>query len=623
MNRSFQFKVYLVLIFLVTGFTRLSVRLFEVHHAGTDEMEEEAFSARMEETVIDAPRGRILDRNKEILAISSPHYELVADRYHLVDEAQAATAVAYDRLSSLASWQRLDDKNKIAKIKREAMQLRRIMSKGYLMHQNLALSFGLLSTILNVSARDLEKKFAENCSDSNVRVASELNHSQKNAIEAMIKEKRLRGFRIVETYKRFYPNGDKACHLIGCIQEDSSLKDVKNAVKALNGIEYSFNEKLSGRNGSRKVWINRHGIVDYNIKPEISDAVAGNDICLTIDSSIQAIVENELSQCVERYKPENVAIVVMDPRQGDILAIASYPRYDLNTRQGSQYDFAKNGKYEPGSTFKSVAFAAAFDERVIKNDDLIDCENGSFRYSDQEYREKHSHGVLPAKLVLAKSSNIGTFKVALKLDQKDPLQTYIKYAKKFGFEIKNSSRSSFYNLTHGYSLFVSPLQIATFYSMIANDGKMTLPRFVLCQITPANELVEMPIESRGSVISPEAAIETREALKIVVSDGTAKRASVEGYSVAGKTGTATLWNSELNRYDDHRFCSSFVGMMPADDPRFVCAVVVRAPKQTTHDESLDGGVVAAPVFAEIAKKISKYMNMKPSLGDELKAKKQP
>lgn len=642
------------MMLFVIAFTVLSIRLSEAHSIANESTTDESSPLKEESieiTELHAPRGRILDRNEEVLALSSPHYDLVADRYLLVDVGQAATAIANDMLSCDPKWESWANEKKSGKIKLEAMRLRKTFSEGALIHQHLAQAFGLLSTVLKTSPQELEKVFLDKqCSKPNVVVASELDNSQKDAIEAMIIDKRIRGFKIVQTYKRSYPGGSKACHLIGFANWQDEKLDVNKDVKAspkqkgIKGIEATYEEKLSGQDGFKKVWLNRQGIVDYTKRlPEIIEAIPGNDVCLTLDSHIQQIVEEELRKCVSIYNPQNAAAIVMDPQSGDVLASVSYPQFNLNSKKAIQfppenskqskdfnYDFAKRGAYEPGSTFKAVTFAAAFNDKKLKSDEMINCGDGEYTYENHTYTESHHYGLLPANLVLGKSSNIGTFKVALRLGK----DRYVEYINRFGFEYKMNVKSniSFFPLTYGYSILVSPLQIASFYSMIANDGVLMQPRYVMREITPKNEMIDCPTVSKGQVISSEAARMTRDALKTVVSDGTGTKADVEGFTVAGKTGTTKIWDSNLwnpktrkkGDYSELQ-CGSFAGMMPADEARFVCVVVVRAPiaPRSGPNNKLNGGDVAAPVFAEIAKKLAVYMNIKPSLVGDKKVKKQP
>ena len=321
--------------------------------------------------------------------------------------------------------------------------------------------------------------------------------------------------------------------------------------------------------------------------------------------------------------------VIMDPYTGEVLAMASRPHFDLSTRKGSRGNIAVSDRYEPGSTFKIVALSAALEKKAINPDTPIFCEWGSWQTGGMVVKDHHPYGSLTASEVIMKSSNIGIYKIARAAGKK----SFFSYMQKFGFGERTGisltsespgriyppekwSRPSFASMSRGYEVAVTPIQMASALGVIANGGELMKP-MLLRKITDSDgQLVEQhEPQVLRRVISEKTAHQVREAMVTVVSDkGTAKRAKVEGYVVAGKTGTARKVAKGGKGYLVGQYVVSFMGFLPAENPQFTALVMIDDP----HAEGIKlyGGTIAAPVFAQLAKEAVNYLNIPPTVPKE-------
>ncbi len=339
----------------------------------------------------------------------------------------------------------------------------------------------------------------------------------------------------------------------------------------------------------------------------------GDKVQLTVDLHLQNIVEDEIDAAMREYRPQKATIILMRPETGEILAMANRPNFDLNERATAKPEEMKNraiiDMMEPGSTFKIVTAAAALNERKVRPDSIIFCENGAWSYGGKVLHDHgHGYGELSVQDILVHSSNIGAAKLALSLGE----QKFFEYIRRFGFgeqtgielpgEIRGLVRSprswtkiSITRIPMGHEVGVTPLQMTLAMAAIANGGKLVTPRIVK-SITSADGKTSTfsPIVLR-QVISPEAAAQVGNALRGVVSDrGTAAGAAVPGFTIAGKTGTAQ--KLEKGVYDAKKTVVSFSGYLPAEHPEFVGLVVLDDPQTATREENY-GGKIAGPIFA--------------------------
>jgi cell division protein FtsI (penicillin-binding protein 3)/stage V sporulation protein D (sporulation-specific penicillin-binding protein) len=353
----------------------------------------------------------------------------------------------------------------------------------------------------------------------------------------------------------------------------------------------------------------------------------GHRVQLTVDLNLQHIVENEIDAAVREYRPQKATIILMRPETGEILAMANRPHFDLNQRNTAEPETMKNraiiDMMEPGSTFKIVTTAAAINDKKVRPDTTVFCENGLWNYGGRALHDHHGYGAMTVNDILVKSSNIGVAKLALMLGE----QKFYEYIRSFGFGERTGvelpgeiagmlappqkwSKISITRIPMGHEVGVTPLQMVTAMAAIANGGKLVTPRIVK-SITQADGTVVSAFTPTvlRQVISPETAAQVGSALQGVVSErGTAKAATVAGFNVCGKTGTAQKVDPK-GGYASGKYVVSFSGYMPAERPQFVALVVLDDAK-TSSDQNY-GGTVAAPIFARIAEKAAQYLDLQP------------
>lgn len=415
----------------------------------------------------------------------------------------------------------------------------------------------------------------------------------------------------VKEPKRCYPKGEIASHILGF----SNIDD-----HGIAGLELVYNDYLKGEVKSVSVGVDAHG---RRLGGDIKDAMPGNNLILTIDEGIQYIVERELSAAMEQWKAKSAVAIMMDPMTGEILALANRPTYDPNSPAEAGAEEKRNRAitdlFEPGSTMKSILASAALEEKVVSLRDMFDVSQGSITVGGKTIRDVHRNGILSFQEVIQKSSNVGSVKIGQRLGA----EKYYEYIKKFGFgdktgidfpgevrgilrNVKNWSGTSIGAISIGQEIGMTPLQMVRAYSAIANGGLLMKPYIVSDIISPTGEVIKKvgPVEERR-VISKTTSDKMKDILKTVVEEGgTAQKASIRGNLVAGKTGTAQIFDPKIGRYSPDKFASSFVGFVPADNPRVALIVVVFEPKGASY-----GGVVAAPVFKNIIEHTFAYLDV--------------
>jgi len=411
--------------------------------------------------------------------------------------------------------------------------------------------------------------------------------------------------------KRYYPNGSIGAHIIGYANVDN---------KGLSGLELKYDDYLKGK--EKKVYLDRDARGN-GLSAGFEDNIPGDSLVLTIDANIQSIVEREIENAMVMWQAEAAVAIMMNPLTGEIIAMVNRPNYDPNFVGASSSDKWRNraitDMYEPGSTFKAITASAALEERVVKPWERFDVSRGVMKVPGGIIRDVHRHGVLTFKEVIQKSSNIGAAQIGLRLGK----ERFHKYIKRFGFGEKTGidlpgeakgfvrgtdkwSGRSVASISFGQEISVTPIQILRAYSAIANGGKVMKPYIVSEIISPTGEVIKSfsPVVERR-VISEDTARIMRDILKTVVEEGgTAQKASIMGNLVAGKTGTAQMVDPKTGHYSRSDYVSSFVGFVPADDPKIALIVVIYKPRGATY-----GGVVAAPVFKNIIEHTLVYLNV--------------
>ncbi|HEY3040432.1 MAG TPA: penicillin-binding protein [Pyrinomonadaceae bacterium] len=411
--------------------------------------------------------------------------------------------------------------------------------------------------------------------------------------------------------KRFYPNGSLAANVLGFVGLDGN---------GLAGIEQVYNEKITGEPG--KLFIEKDSLGRAYESTMILGR-PGQTIILTIDQSIQYQAEAALTTAIAQSGARAGTAIVLDPHTGDILALANAPTFDPNdvgsASPAARANWALQNIYEPGSTFKVVVFSAAIEKGLAKPDDHIDCQMGSITVAKRLIHDHHPFGSLTVAEALAKSSNVAAIKLGLRVG--DP--TMYDYITRFGFGSRTGIElpgetaglvrplnrwqpSSIGSIAIGQEVGVTPLQMAAAFGALANDGVRIAPHLIREIRNVSGVTIYRPDPEQRRVISTSTASALRGMLEGVTLNGTAKKAQLDGYTAAGKTGTAQKIDAKTKAYSKTKFVASFIGFAPVNNPAVVIIVVIDEPSGSYH-----GGDVAAPVFRQIAEQILPEMGVIP------------
>jgi cell division protein FtsI/penicillin-binding protein 2 len=640
-KRQFQTRCVVLCSVLVTGLSVLSVRLIQIQVWDRKHYANKARQTFERREVLVGLRGTIVDRNEEVLAKSMPVASVFVDLNHLTDPLLISYPLAYERASAEPDWEQLSPQDRKGRILTERgviLKEAEDMPEGALVEKGVAQVVGLLARPLGLKREDM-----------NARIHEEMAKAQKRAdkkgkdelsgefclvenrpaddierVREIISKYWLEGFFLRESFKRWYTSPDLATHVVGFTgekntpEEDGTFRQVGKF-----GIESALEEYLAGADGWQEHRRAPNGARIPGDSSSLKPPRAGLNVQLTLDMGVQAIVEEELDAGLAEWESKRGCIIVMDPKTGEILGMASRPHFNLNTLQDIGKDqrgvnFALQAIYEPGSTIKIVPSSAALNEKLVTPQTSIFCHNGHYQMGKITVPDHFPYGMLTVEGILQKSSNVGAYKLGLQLGSTryyDYLEKY-GYGHKTGILLSGESRGvvprsnnplDFSRTTYGYALAVTPLQVATAYCAIASDGKLRKPHIVKSIIANDGTMVErFEPEVVHEVIRPETAKEMRTALqKVLGPGGTATQAKVAGYTGAGKTGTAV--RIEKGHYQAGHYTVSFAGMLPAKDPAFVCVVVIDDP--LTHKVTRYGGTIAAPVFAKVAQDIMDYLNV--------------
>jgi cell division protein FtsI (penicillin-binding protein 3) len=427
-------------------------------------------------------------------------------------------------------------------------------------------------------------------------------------IEAM----NLKGIGFIPETKRFYPKKEQIGHILGFTDIDDH---------GIEGIERYYEKALHGKKGT--ILLERDARRRPVLTNTLLDPLKGDSLRLTIDEVIQHIMEKELAAAIDEHHAADGVGIVMDPYTGEILAMAVYPRFNPNTPGHYNSEQWRNRAitdvYEPGSTFKLVAASGVLEEGLVSPNEIVHDGSGSMIYGGAVIHDPHpTNQPMTFKEVVAHSSNVGTAKISVMLGKGRLYQ----YAKRFGFGEKTGidlpgevagiirnpsiwSGRSLMTIAIGQEIGVTPIQLVTAMSAIANGGWLVRPHIVSEVIKGHGDVRPIKPELVRRVISNNTSRKMTEILKEAIGPaGTGKLAAVDGFSTAGKTGTAQKIDPDTGRYSRSRFVSSFVGFVPADSPEIAILVVVNEPKGVAW-----GGSVAAPVFKRVAEQTLQYLHI--------------
>ncbi|MFL5354413.1 penicillin-binding protein [Archangium sp.] len=424
----------------------------------------------------------------------------------------------------------------------------------------------------------------------------------------------LPGFGFTKEPKRFYPQKELGAHVVGMVGLDGH---------GLEGLELAFEDELSGQNSRMSGFRDAKG--RKLLVTGVPDTLErqGASVTLTIDRHLQYVSEKALSRAVEESKAVAGMAIVLDPKTGEILAIANHPRFNPNTPGNEARSSIRNraalDSFEPGSTMKSFVVAAALEHKAIKPDDTFFCENGSWVVGKHTIHDTHPYGWLTPQKVLQLSSNICAAKIAQQLGRERLVKAYhdFGFGERTGLALPGEARGSIpfpkaevslATQSFGQGMTATAVQMAAAWGALANDGVLMRPYLVSKVVDPDGVVLleNKPIEVRQVVSAPTARKVVSMLESVVAKEGTAPKAAMEDYRVAGKTGTAQKADPVARGYSDKRL-ASFVGMLPAENPRAVILVIVDEPKTDVY-----GGLVAAPAFKEIATAAMAHLAVPPS-----------
>jgi cell division protein FtsI (penicillin-binding protein 3) len=443
-----------------------------------------------------------------------------------------------------------------------------------------------------------------------------------------VRELNLKGIYIQKEFKRFYPNNDLAAQVLGYVGTDD---------EGLGGLELEFDDDMHGTPGHMLTALDAKRHV---LGSEESQPLPGENLVLTVDANIQYMAERALDAQMAKVKALHGTVVVQDPHTGQILALAISPRFNPNDSRhmlpGSLTDLAVSDVYEPGSTFKLVTYSAAIDGAGVEPTDIVDCQGGQMTMYGRTLHDDVSDrglGKITVQYALERSSDVGAAKMALKLGP----EKFYHYMKAYGFgertgiELPAETRgllrppnrwgsTSILSMAIGQEVAVTPIQLVTMVSTIANGG-MYLPPHILINSTnamkgdptlkpvafhPENELPDPLPDGAHRVISELSSAKMRKMMQAIVVEGTGKAAALNGYSSAGKTGTAQKIDPETHTYSHTKLVASFAGFAPVSNPAISVTVVIDNP---TAGPSKYGAAVSAPVFAEVAQQVLEYLGV--------------
>ena len=418
----------------------------------------------------------------------------------------------------------------------------------------------------------------------------------------------LRGIYFQREGGRFYPKRELAAHVLGYVDIDG---------KGLGGIEYSLDDNIRSKPEKMLILADAHRRW-YDSNDKAPDT--GTSVVLTLDEKIQYIAEKELAQAIQETHAKSGTVIVENPNSGELLAVANWPTFNPNAAKDSppdaRVDRAASSLYEPGSVFKIVTLSAAIDQGITNPDDVVDCQNGAIYIAGHRIRDHKAYGLLTVSQILEYSSDVGAIKVGLRLGA----PKFYDYIRSFGFgqptgvDLPGESRGklrgkenwtpvSVGSISMGQEVGVTPLQMIAAVSAMANGGLIVRPHIVREQ-RHGNQVIEAQEPEPRRVIKETTAASMRRMLEGVVLGGTGKKAQLDGYTSAGKTGTAQKYDPETGRYSTHDLIASFVGFAPINTPAVTVYVQLDSPVGA-HE----GGQVAAPVFKRVSQQVLAYLDV--------------
>ena len=569
--RLTEVRLVLVGAFFLLAWAGVGYRLLVVQGLDGAQFAQRGFDQRVRQEEIAAPRGTIFDRDGVELAVTVQARSLVADPRAVADPAETAE---------------------------------------------------LLAPLVGANYVDLVERL--NGEGQFAYMARHLETAEAVDVQGVIEESELEGLYFVGEPKRVYPAGPLAAHVIGFVRVDDNV--------GLEGLEMVLDSVLSGTSGSRIAERDPAGRAIPQGRFVVEPAQPGADVILTIDREIQFAAEQALETAMMRTRAAGGSVVVLSPRSGEILAMASAPSFDPNERAQLDPAVARNravtDTYEPGSTLKVITFAAALEEGLVRPGTTLEVPQ-TLEVASKEYVDIGRHPtVMTVADIVARSSNVGTILIQQMLGN----DRHFAYLDAFGLgdlaasDVAGELPGRLYDVSEwchstcgpstaiGYRVDVTALQMAAVFATIANDGEWVQPH-VVAEIVEGDGAKTVSDPERRRVLSEPTALPLRRLLRGVVEQGTGWRAAVDGFTVGGKTGTTEKFIPEAKKYSVTDRIASFIGFAPTDKPEIVVAVVLDTPNGELDDgtDLRFGGAAAAPVFAEVAEAALHHLGVSPDL----------
>lgn len=646
----------------------LGWKLVDIQIVNADKVSRGPGGGMVDVEVFPARRGIIMDSKEEVLTTNIQNAELIGDRYHLRDPKIVSWGLAYSKAVHSEKWNKLDeagrdkmlinyrarllgqatsksdgkaeyklaqllldDRPEKASDKDEAHEMLNKLfdpevAEQYIREHEAYAAKIIAPFIEDMTYEEILQKIRQDGVErpkQRIVITQNLTEEKAELLKQALEDAHVQGFKCESVWKRGYVSPNCLTHVLGYVGQVTEGSPV---LTGISGLEKQMDRYLLGQNGIRESRRDSRGRVIPTKEDRFKPAVNGLNVRLTVDMELQTIVEEELDRGLEKNRTKRGTIIVVEPKTGDILAMASRPHFDLNTKANMQegaLNFAVQGLYEPGSTFKIVSVASAVDTGKASFETPINCTPVPIPGANPVTDKPRSYGSLTVAGVLKKSSNPGALRIALRAGG---WPVYKKYLQAFGFQDKTgielpseakgqfqdgSNYVNFSRIPYGYSVMTTPLNVAMAYATIANGGLLMKPRLVR-EICDSNGVIveRRPPQVIRRVMKESTARDMRKALAgVAAPDGTANRGNVPGYQIGGKTGTAHKVKEKGGGYYEHRYTVSFCGLLPAVNPAFVCMVVVDDPSPT--DCHPGGGTVCAPIFKNVATRLAAAMHVPP------------
>ncbi|PTX97632.1 penicillin-binding protein 2 [Verrucomicrobia bacterium LW23] len=584
-----QTSASIILFALCLGFTAVSARLVQLQLIQHEHFAKKADANHWRRQVLPGRRGIIVDTHGSLLARTLIKYDLRLDPKDFGKEVDRVRMV--------------DGKRKVERVRivdEVLPKIAEILNAPEMEMRNAFLA-------------EHNKELARQPINRRVLLARDITEQQVAEIRAL----KAHNLVIEERPVRDWPYGPLASHVIGYLGPEGT---------GAMGVEKEMEEQLKGVAGYQEMETDRQRREIAAFGKRYVAPQQGKTVVLTLDAVIQTIVEEEMAHLVNENKPSAAYVVVMRPKTGEILAMANYPTCDFNNRKDIAPEAMRNrcmtDQFEPGSTFKIIAMAAGLNEGLIKPTSNIFCENGQYFYASHVLRDHAAYGMLSVNEIMKVSSNIGTAKVAQMLGadqlfyycqlfgigQQTGLFTGQREAPGTLHPLNRWHKVTIVQVPMGQGVAVTALQMTQAFAVIANGGKFVAPQ-IIKEVRDGENQVIQPFEPRivRQVVSARVAKQVTDALRDVVDaeGGTGSLARVNGYSSAGKTGTAQ--KAGRGGYVKGKYVSSFIGFVPAENPEFVVSVIVDEPSGPGHY----GGAVSGPTFSRISERVARYLNIPP------------